>query len=154
MIAAGGVDQVDTNDAERFLFLDVLLVEHPHVDDDLRRLRFRRSLKPDSHPAVRFVMPRITPGGHGIGKSEEFRGVTAFGGEPLQQQGIFMIEHRLETLPANVAFAGAVNGVADVHVVSGYGLRDGAGGRAHFEEPTGHFLAGADLGKGPVFGWV
>ena len=48
-------DDVDAHDAERLLLLDVLVVEHPHVYENLRRLAQRLRLESHAHPAVRLV---------------------------------------------------------------------------------------------------
>ena len=61
-----------------------------------------------------------------------------------------VVEHRLEALAADIAVAGAVDRVADRHVVGGDALRDRPGGATHAEEPAHDLLAGADLGKGAV----
>src|SRR5690606_3452861 len=55
---------------------------------------------------------------------------------------------------AHVAIRLAVDGVADLHVVGGGGLGDGARGGAGAEELAGHFLAGADLDDGAVLLFV
>ena len=154
VVAAGGVDQVDANDAQSLLFLDVFLVQHPHVNDDFRRLGFRRGLKPYAHPAVRFVLPRIAPGGHGVREHEKFRHVTALGPQPLQQQRVFVLQHRLQALPAHVAFARAVDGVADSHIIGGNRLGNGARGAADAEKPARDLLSGADFSEGSVLARV
>ena len=63
---------------------------------------------------------------------------------------MLVVEHRLEPLPADVALALAVDGVADGHVVGRHALGDRAGGAADAEEPAHHLLPGADLGKRAV----
>ncbi len=77
-----------------------------------------------------------------------------FSGQALQQQAVFVIEHRLQALAADIAIGVAVNGVADDHVVGRNGFGDGAGRAADAEEPAGHFLSGADFGEGAVLGRV
>ena len=42
--------------------------------------------------------------------------------------------------------------VADDHVISRHGLRDGAGSTTGTEEPVGDFLSGADFGESAVDG--
>ena len=56
----------------------------------------------------------------------------------------------MRRLSADVAFARAIDGVTDSHVISGDGLGNRAGGAADVKEPAGDFLAGADLGEGAV----
>ena len=71
--------------------------------------------------------------------------------EPFEQQPVLVIEHGEQPLPADVTLGLAVNRVADLHVVGGDGLGDGARGAAHAEKPARHLLAGADLGERAVF---
>ena len=70
--------------------------------------------------------------------------------EPLDQQSVLVIEHRLEPRATDVAIGRAVNRVAKLHVVGRHGLRDRAGRAADLEKAPRHFLPGADLGEGPV----
>ena len=121
------------------------------MDDDLRRLGSRLGLKPDAHPTVRFVVPRKTPGGHRVGKDEKSRRIAALGVESFVQQGVFVVEHRLQPLPAHVSFTRTINRVADHHIVGGYRLGDGPRRASDAEKPARHFLAGADLGERTVF---
>ena len=65
------VGQVHAYDAERLLLLQVLFVQHVHVEDDLGRCPFGLSLELDPHPAVAFIIPLVAPGGDGIGEGEE-----------------------------------------------------------------------------------
>src|SRR5262249_55800509 len=65
-----------------------------------------------------------------------------------------MVQHALHTLATDVALGGAVDRIAERHVVSGHGFGHGARGAAHAKEPPRHFLARAGLGKGAVTGFV
>src|SRR4029079_9807105 len=56
MIVEGGVDQVHPDDSERFLLIDVRLVQHPDVDGDLARTTTRLRVDTKPQPAVRFVV--------------------------------------------------------------------------------------------------
>src|SRR6185436_2100827 len=63
---------------------------------------------------------------------------------------IFMIEHAVEALAGDITFRGAIDGIADGHVVSGDGLGDGARRAANAEKPAGDFLPCANLGERSV----
>ena len=67
---------------------------------------------------------------------------------------MFVVEHALQPLTRHVALAASVDRVADRHVVCGHRFGDGAGRAAHFEEPAGNFLSGADLGECAVPQWI
>ena len=151
MEVKGAIDQVDADDAKGFLLLDVFAFEHADMKDNVRRRGLGLMLKAHSHPAVRFGIAAITAGGDGVGENEEFGGATALLSQPFQQEGILVVQHGLEALAANVTFTGAVDCIAEGHVVSRHGFGDGAGGAADTEEPTGDLLAGAGFGKGAVF---
>jgi hypothetical protein len=140
------MDQVDADDAQRFLLANVLLVEHAHMDQDLRRFAARLSLKTNAGPAVTF----LPPGRNRAGKNEEGGLVAPRRVEPLQQQVIFVIEHRLQPAAADVTIGWPVNGVADGHVIGGNGFGNGAGGAAGAKKPAGNLLRCANLGKGAV----
>ena len=72
------------------------------------------------------------------------------GPEQVQQLGELVVEHGLQPLPADVPFRGAVEGVADRHVVGRNGLGHCPGRAADREEPPGDLLAAADLGERAV----
>jgi hypothetical protein len=61
-----------------------------------------------------------------------------------------MIQHRVDSLLADVAFAGTINRVAEGHVISGHRFGDGAGGATDAEKPASDLLSGANFGKGAV----
>ncbi len=107
-------------------------------------------LEPDAEPAVGLVLAAVALGGDGVGKDEEPGRVSALGVEPLAQQAELVIEHRVRALLADVALARPVDGVAERHVVGRHRLGDRAGRAADAEEPSGHFLPGADLGERAV----
>ena len=148
------VDEIDADDAQGLLFLQILFVPEPDMDDDLRRLAARLGLKTNAQPAVRVVVPRITARHHRVGKDKKPGRRPAFFPQPFQQQPVFVIEHRFQALAADVTIGVAVNGVADGHVVGGNGFGNRAGGAAHAEKPARHLLPGADFGKRAVFGRV
>ena len=150
VIIERAVNQVHPDDAERLLLLDVGFIEHPHVDDDLARLAPRLRLETNPEPAVRFVMLLETARRDRVGENKKSALVADLLVEPLDQQIVFVIEHRPEPGAADVALGRAVNRVAKLHVVSRHRLRDRAGGAADVEKTPRHFLSGADLGKGAV----
>ena len=144
------VDQVDADDAERLLLLLGLAVREPDVNGDVRRRSQRLGLKADAEPAVAVFLARVAARGHRVGEDEELGLVAALAVETLDQQVVLVIEHRLQPLPADVAIALAVDGVAEGHVVRRHRLGDRARGAADAEEPARHLLAGANLGERAV----
>src|SRR5262245_55556303 len=105
----GAVDQVDADDAESFLLVVDLLVEHSHVQEDLRWLAAGFCLESDAYRAVGFVLPFETAGGNRIGKSEGRVLIAARLVQSLQDQVVFIIEHRAQPLPAYVTLRVAVD---------------------------------------------
>ena len=119
-----------------------------------RRALPRLRLKTDSQPAVPFLVSGETAGGHGVGKRKERGLVAARLIESLDQEVILVVDHRLQTLAADIAIRRTVNRVAHRHVVGGNGFGHRARRAADPEEPARHFLPGADFGKGAVLGPV
>src|SRR5581483_5787746 len=109
----GAVDKVDTDNPQGLLFGDVLLVPQPDVNDDLGGFLSGLDLIANAQPAVGVVMPGITSRDDGVCEDEEAGRRPAFLSEPFQQQAVLVIEHGFETLPADISFRAAVNGVAD-----------------------------------------
>src|SRR6188508_87521 len=93
------VKEVHADDPERFLLIDIRFVQHPNVYHDLTGLTPRLGLKTDAEPAVGFVMLLETPRRDGVGKNEKSANTTEFFVEALDEKAVFVIEHRLETVP-------------------------------------------------------
>ena len=146
MQVEAAVDQVHPDDAQGFLLAYRLPVEHAHMDEDLRRIGPRLRLKPNPEPAVALGAAR----GYGVGKHEESRPGPSARLQPLQQQAILVIQHRLEPPPAHVTLRRPVDRVAHRHVVRRDRLGDRTRRPAHPEKPARYFLAGPDLRKSPV----
>ena len=144
------VDQVDAEDAERLLLGHGGAVVQGDVDDRLGRLGLGLVLEADADPAAAVVVVLEAASGHGVGEGEEGGGGAAARAECLHEQVELAREHGLEPLAADIALGGAVESVADAHVVGGDGLGDGARGAPHVEEPGRHLLPGPDLRDGAV----
>lgn len=148
------VDQIHADDPQRFLFADVFLVEQADVDDDFRRTIAWPGLETHAEPAVAFLLPGEAVRGDRVREHEEGAFVAARLIEALAEQIEFIIQHRLQPLAADVAIGGAVNRVADRHVVSGNGFGHGARRTADAEKAACDFLARADFGERAVFAGV
>ena len=144
------MDEVDADDAQRLLLLDVLLVQHAHVDDDLVRFRARVRLVADAHPAVALAGVVVGLGGHGVGKGKKARPPAALVRQPLDEQIVLVFEHLVEPLAADVARTGPVDGVGKRHVVGRDRLGDGARRAADVEKLPRDLLARADFREGAV----
>ena len=94
--------------------------------------------------------PVVRRGGDRVSEREEAGGRAAVGGEPVDEQLIFMAEHLLEPLTGDVTPGVPVDGVTDAHVVSRHALGHGAGGAAGLEEVADDLLPRSDLGEGSV----
>ena len=88
---------------------------------------------------------------HGIGENEEGAETAEFLIEPFDQQPVLVVEHCLESHPADIALSRPIDCIAERHVVGRHRLGHRPGGPAYMEKTTGDFLPGADLGEGPVF---
>src|SRR5581483_3683565 len=108
------------------------------------------TLEAHAHPPMPRFLARVAVRGHGVGEGKKRAFVTARSIQALEQQVELVIEHRLETFPADIALAGPVNRVAYAHVVGGNGFGDSARRAAHVEKPARDFLPRADLGEGAV----
>src|SRR5437588_2984719 len=120
------------------------------MNDDLARLAAGLLLETDAEPAVRLVVLLETARRHRVGEHKKCAEAAELSIETLDEQFVFVIEHRLKTSAAHVAIGRSVNGIAERHVVSGHGFRDRAGSAAHMEKTAGHLLSGADFREGPV----
>ena len=150
----GRMDQVHAEPPHRVLLQGIRGVEHPDVQEDVAGLRPHGMLETQAHPGVAFVATLEGAGRRGVGEDEEPRPVTPHAVEPLVKESVLMVEHLLDPLPRNIPLRLAVDGIADGHVVGRNRLRHGARRAAYGEEPTGHLLAGADLGEVAVDGVV
>src|SRR5207244_13249554 len=75
---------------------------------------------------------------------------TPFGFEPFLKQTVFVIQHGVETMTADITVSRAIDCVAHRHVISGYGLGDRTRSAADPEAPAPYLLAGADSRGGAV----
>src|SRR6266436_6447338 len=98
-------------------------------------------LEADAHPAVTLARAAEAQRLHRVGEREERGRIAAALAQALEVEAMLVVEHALESLPADVALALAVDGVADRHVVSGDALRDRAGGAAGAEKPAHDLLS-------------
>ena len=96
VVSERAVDEIDADDAERFLFADIFVIEQADMDDDLRRLAVIIGLETDAEPPVAFDIARETVRGDGVRKHEERATIPARGVQTLEQQIEFVIEHRRE----------------------------------------------------------
>ncbi len=75
-------------------------------------------------------------GGDRIGKDEERCRIAAILFQAFDIECMFVIEHVFQALPANIAIALAIDGIADRHVVSRHALGDRASRAADAKEPA------------------
>ena len=150
MQAECAVDQIDADDAERFLLGDIFRIEHADVDDDFTDRTARIRLEADPHPTVRFTVTAVTARGNSIGKNKKCFLRAHFLVETLAEEGEFVLEHAAQAFATDVALHRPVDGIAERHVISRHGLGHRAGGCADIEKATRHLLARADFGKGAV----
>src|SRR5213082_136286 len=120
------------------------------MNDDLARLAAGFLLETHAEPAVGLVVLLETACRHGVGENKKCAEAAELFIETLDEQFVFVIEHRLETSAAHVAIGRSVNGIAERHVVGGHGFRDRAGSAAHMEKTARPLPSGADLREGPV----
>ena len=144
------MDQVDPEHPDRFLLEQVRVVHQVHVQHDVLGIAPGPGLEAQPHPAVALVGAGEVPCRHRVGEHEEPRVRLACRTELAPQQLPLAIEHRVEALAGHVAGPRAVEVVADLLVVRGDRLGDGAGRRADAEEPARHLLPRPDLGKRAV----
>src|SRR6266404_1178923 len=144
------VNQIDSDDAERFLLIDVCLIKHADVDNNLAWFTAVLGLKANAEPAMRLAMLLKASCRYRVGKYEEGTLMTELLVQPLDQQTVFTVEHCLQTLAADVTIGRAINRVAKRHVVSRHRFRDCPRCAADVEESPCYFLAGADLDERAV----
>ena len=79
------VKQIYSDYTQRLLLIDIRLIEHSDMDDDLARFPARPGLKPHSEPAVRFVVFLETSGRDGVRENKKRPLVSEFFAQPLHQ---------------------------------------------------------------------
>ena len=89
-------------------------------------------------------------GAHGVAKRKESGVGAALGTEALEQDGVFVVEHRREARRGDIAIGATIDRIAHGHVVGGDRLGHQAGGAGNPEKPVGGLLAGADFRKGAI----
>src|SRR5437868_12238354 len=139
----GTVNQVHSDDAERFLLIDIGLVQHADVDDNLARFSSVAGLEANAEPAMGLAMLFKAACDDSVGKHEKRALMTELLVQPLDQQMVFVVEHRLQTLAADVTAGRPVNRIAKRHVVSRHRLGDRSRCTSHVEESSCYFLTGA-----------
>src|ERR1039457_4606886 len=95
------IKEIHADHAQRFLLVDVRLVEHAHVNDDLARVAARLCLKTNAKPAVRFVVLLETARCHRVGENEKCSLIAKFGIEPFDQKIVLVVEHCLQSHTAD-----------------------------------------------------
>ena len=100
---------------------------------------------------MRFVVLLETARRHRVGKNKKRALASELRVQPLDQERVFVIEHRLQTLAADVAIGRSVNRIAESHVVGRHGFRDRSRRAADVKKSPRHFLPRADLRERPVF---
>ena len=147
-----GVQDVDAQDAQVLHLAVVVRVVQAHVDDQVGRFRLRLQLEAHAYPAVPRAVVPVAFHLHRIAEGEEAGVLAALGPQAVDELGEFVIQHAFQAFFRDVALDGAVQRVADGHVIGGDGLGHRAGGPGGTEEPVGRFLAGAYFRKGAVNG--
>ena len=89
------VDEIDSDHPERFLLIDVGLINHTDVDNNLAWFTAVLGLETDAEPAMRLAMLLKASCRYRVGKHEERTLMTELLIQPLDQQAVFMIEHCL-----------------------------------------------------------
>src|ERR1700730_2930902 len=112
MMVESAVKKIHSDNAERFLLIDVRLIEHPNVDDNLAWFAARLFLKAHAQPAVRFVVLLEAARRHGVGENKKRSLVSQFFIQPLDQQIVLVVQHRLESVATDIAVGCSINGVA------------------------------------------
>src|SRR5450755_163459 len=144
------VEKIHSDNAERFLLIDIRLIEHSDVDDNLARFAARLLLKTHAQPTVRFVVLLEAASRDGVGENKKRSLVSKFFIQPLDQQIVLVVQHRLEPVATDIAVGCSINGVAKRHVVGRHRLGDRSRSAADMKESSSDLLAGADLGEGPI----
>src|SRR2546428_13540023 len=74
--------------------------------------------------------------------------------KPFDEKIVLVVEHSLKASAADVTIRWSIDRIVEGHVGRRHGFGYRAGCAADAKESARYFLAGAALGKGPVFGWV
>lgn len=147
---AGSIDEVDADHAEGFLLGLIFMIKHTDMNDNLAGFIAGVGLELDPHPAMAFSAAPVTGRPHRIGEGKKSGPVSPDFGQAFLVQIHLVVQHILESFPADVTFAGAIDGVTDLHVVGGNAFGDRSGGPAGLEKPAHDFLARTDFREGAV----
>jgi hypothetical protein len=106
------VEEIHSQDPQRLLLLDRIAVEEVHVQEEGGRWLAWLGLEAQPDPAASVLIALWLPGGDRVREGKEGASIAPDGTEALDELLELAIEHRLETLPADVALRGAVVRVA------------------------------------------
>src|SRR5262245_51285439 len=112
MMIEGAVDEIDSEDAERFLLVGRVSVEEVQVDENVGRILAWPGLEANAEPAVAVLRSRIAAGGDRVREDEERALRASPSAEPVDERGVLSLEHGLKALAADVAVGRSVDGVA------------------------------------------
>ena len=146
------VNQIHAEQASRLLMQQSVLLVEPCVEHNLIGLLVCSRLKFDAKPPMTLACLVVVDGGHRIGKGEVLFGGMVVTCDPLLNEVVLVFEHFVNARFTYIASLGflAVDRIAEVLVVCGNGLGNGARRSACTKKMANHFLARADFGKGAV----
>lgn len=152
MIEEGGVYQIDTEYPDGLLLELGLMLQGFDMKDDPIMCFAWFTLELDTDPSVSLEAFLEIDGGYRVGKGKELGAVLAFGIEPFDDEGIFMVEHLIHPGSADVSIVllRSIDGITELLIVGAHRLSDGPGGTTHAEEMSDTLLSCTDLGKGAI----
>jgi hypothetical protein len=86
----------------------------------------------------------------GVSESEKRGCVSTALAESFEVESVFVVQHVLKSFTTNIAFALAINRVANGHVIRGHTLGYRASGPSDSKEPAYYLLARTDFRKGAI----
>src|ERR1044071_1348442 len=142
----GAMDEVYTNDAQSFLLADILLIEHADMNENFRGLSAWLGLETNAQPA----MALFFLSSDSVCEYKKAGFGTALIAQAFEEQIVFIGEHGVKPLAADIAICRPINSVANSHVIGRDGFGNRSGSATGAKEPAGNFLAGANFCKSAV----
>lgn len=103
MLREGRMNEIHSQDAERFLLLLRRRLQHSTMNHHRTRLLLRRHLILNPQPPMTLIVSLVRLGHHGICKGEKLCRLAAIGIQRQLTLKVLVLQHRLQSLTRDVA---------------------------------------------------
>ena len=147
MVEGRAVDEIHAGNAEGFLLEKIFGIQHADMEDDVAEFCTGGVLETEAHPAMGFIVAAEAAGSDGICKNKESPIISCRGSQAFDEELFFVFQHGLQALAAHIPSRGAIDGIAEGHVVGRHGFCNRSSCTPCGEKLAGHFLPRSDFGE-------